>query len=1283
MTTPFNSGCIDAVAMANIYTKYIMLNPGQPTTRSNIQSGMKAHRFVVPDNLALLKLGVTWHRLTHFQVSSNRFFYKNALIDIKPPELLPTWRNGRQGSAKISKRLDRFLVAESLLLPSYNSRAWVKMPFLSDHTPICLQIGEGRGSKGHPFKFNTLWLKDPTFINLVTSVWTDCTLVIPGDAQGNLFRKLNTLKSLSIHWLKEKKDREQAELNSIEFELEYLLKQQIQLPSSVETANRIRCLEDARNNLLRDEEERWRIKSRMLWLAGGDKNTSYFHRVACSRRAKKQIWEIEDANGTLHHSQAEIKSAAYTHFKTFFKASPAPSLAAQTTTARLFPRMISPEEANLIHSPCSKEELLAVIKSFKREKSPGPDGWSVELFLHFFDLMNQDILDVIEDSRTRGTVSSQLNKTFVVLIPKSNFPRHFNDFRPISLCNLCYKIISKLIAVRIRPFLSRALSEEQLGFLKGRQILDVVGVAQECIHNIKTKKLQAILLKLDLKKAFDCINWNFLHLILIQSGFGTITSNWIMGCISSATLAILINGEATKAFHCERGLRQGCSLSPLLFILILEGLSILLKNKQAEGLLKGVKVAGLTHILHILFADDVLILTTANYAEWSIIHSILSSFCDVSGLEINATKSSFLNSNAQEPLKRDLSALFGIDFLELEEGFTYLGFYLKSSRYTIKDWAWLIDRFEGRILNWKHRFLSLGGRYILIKAVLESLPVYWMALAHIPATVLKSLRQLSFSFLWSGCKKNRCFHLSKWEELSKPKSMGGWGLKNLSLFHKALSTNTFWRLLTIPGLWSTVIKAKYLHHLPVHIWIRYAEVHPSTGSPTWKNFSSTLPIILKWLSWHPGDGHLIEVGNDCILGLGRKAILSSSLRAHLHDKSLHFLHQFHRPTLTGPLGDSWLSGLDLQLDPIYRTEWDEFTHQLKASGVRLHSQADSLIWTGGDRSGLLTAKNVYLALAAHNWKTLIPNWRQRIWRESGPLKHKLFAWLLLENKLLLWDNLQKRGWEGPNRCALCARDMESTLHVFVQCSFTSSLWSYITSALNISTLWSGNNVKACFQNWIQSNSSLALLPLHLCWLIWLSRNAAIFNDKKSSFHFISSLILTEATNHGKTLQSKPPDRRPFHIPFDRAVAWFDGASQQGGALCGAGGKIALNPHTCICWTLNCGQGTNTKAELIGAWTSLVLASRHTDVLLLLGDSKLTIDWLNGLADFRVAALNCWKDRTKDATLLFSKLTFQHIFREENSEADSLSKKALLLPPSQISFSYWEDGNEGPTYKINL
>jgi hypothetical protein len=134
---------------------------------------------------------------------------------------------------------------------------------------------------------------------------------------------------------------------------------------------------------------------------------------------------------------------------------------------------------------------------------------------------------VVEDSRIRGLVNKSLNTTFFTLIPKVNNPSSFGDYRPIALCNLCYKLISKIIANRIKPILSRSLSEEQLGFLKGRQILDAIGTTQECLHSIKVKKSKAMILKLDLKKAYDCINWDFLRMTLIQTGFSIPFTNWI------------------------------------------------------------------------------------------------------------------------------------------------------------------------------------------------------------------------------------------------------------------------------------------------------------------------------------------------------------------------------------------------------------------------------------------------------------------------------------------------------------------------------------------------------------------------------------------------------------------------------------------------------------------------------------------------------------------------------------------------------------------------------------
>jgi hypothetical protein len=191
------------------------------------------------------------------------------------------------------------------------------------------------------------------------------------------------------------------------------------------------------------------------------------------------------------------------------------------------------------------------------------------------------------------------------------------------------------------------LSNEQLGFLKGHQILDAIGIAQECLHSIKAKKLQSVILKLDLKKAYDCINWDYLRLMLLHYGFRHLMTKWIMGCVASTSFGILINKEATQFFNSGRGLRQGFPLSPLLFILVMEGLNLSLKKSHTEGKLIGIKVSRMVIILHLLFVGDVLIMSKASFIEWQEIHTLLYAFCGASGLEINVNKSTFLHFGVQ------------------------------------------------------------------------------------------------------------------------------------------------------------------------------------------------------------------------------------------------------------------------------------------------------------------------------------------------------------------------------------------------------------------------------------------------------------------------------------------------------------------------------------------------------------------------------------------------------------------------------------------------------------
>jgi hypothetical protein len=292
-----------------------------------------------------------------------------------------------------------------------------------------------------------------------------------------------------------------------------------------------------------------------------------------------------------------------------------------------------------------------------------------------------------------------------------------------------------------------------------------------------------------------------------------------MSCATSANFVVLVNEEPSSFFHSGRGLRQGCPLSPLLFILVMEGLSLLLKKIQAEGRITGIKVSRLVKILHLLFVDDVLIMTNASLLEWREIYGLLNIFCSASGLHINWSKSTFHYANIQDHDLDQLKDIFPHTFVHLSLGFKYLGYFLKAEHYKASDWDWLIAKVEKKVGHWCNRWLSIGGRYTLIKVSLEGQPIYWMALASIPTSVLEKLRKLTYNFLWSGSKEHHKLHLCNWETLAKPKIKGGWGFRNIFKFNNALAANSLWRVLTSKGIWSSVIKDKYFPYTSVSSWL--------------------------------------------------------------------------------------------------------------------------------------------------------------------------------------------------------------------------------------------------------------------------------------------------------------------------------------------------------------------------------------------------------------------------------------------------------------------------------
>jgi len=180
--------------------------------------------------------------------------------------------------------------------------------------------------------------------------------------------------------------------------------------------------------------------------------------------------------------------------------------------------MFDDEKNECLFQPITEEELLGVMKAFMKDKCPTPDGWTIEFFIHLFDIIKQDLLRMVEAARILGSIHQVTSSTQIALIPKQMEVDSFQDFRPISLCNITFKIITKIIAERIKATLANFLTKDQHAFLKGRNILDVVANTQENLFTMLSKKSKAAILKIDLQKAYGCLDWGFIRCLLAKIG---------------------------------------------------------------------------------------------------------------------------------------------------------------------------------------------------------------------------------------------------------------------------------------------------------------------------------------------------------------------------------------------------------------------------------------------------------------------------------------------------------------------------------------------------------------------------------------------------------------------------------------------------------------------------------------------------------------------------------------------------------------------------------------------
>ena len=266
-----------------------------------------------------------------------------------------------------------------------------------------------------------------------------------------------------------------------------------------------------RNSLL--EEISWRQKSRELWLKEGDKNTKFFHKVANSHRRYNTISSLM-VNGDLTTDQ-QVIADCITQFYTGLYSEESgwrPKLDNFAFS------MISTEDAAWLERPFGEEEVVGVLKAFNGDKAPGPDGFPMAFFQSCWDVVHNEVMESIKYFHEVGTFTKSLNATFLTLIPKK-VAAEVKDFRPISLVGGMYKIFDKLLANRLKLALHKIISPSQNALVQGRQILDSVLITNEVLDSRLKDGLLGVLCKLDIEKAYDHVNWEFLIYLLRRCGF--------------------------------------------------------------------------------------------------------------------------------------------------------------------------------------------------------------------------------------------------------------------------------------------------------------------------------------------------------------------------------------------------------------------------------------------------------------------------------------------------------------------------------------------------------------------------------------------------------------------------------------------------------------------------------------------------------------------------------------------------------------------------------------------
>ncbi|XP_013595187.1 PREDICTED: uncharacterized protein LOC106303476 [Brassica oleracea var. oleracea] len=586
------------------------------------------------------------------------FLDSNDLTDLNCRGTFYTWNNSRPEDP-ILRKLDRALVNPVWLHQFPESLAIFDPPGDSDHSPCLISLSPSEHSGRKSFKYFSFVSTHSEFLARLQASWSQS--VGTGSKLFLLGQRLKLAKECCRSLNREGFGNIQQRTKDALVELERIQNALLTVPTP-ELVTEESQAREVWSFFASAQENFFKLKSRIRWLKEGDSNTRFFHRAVMNRQSWNAIRYLRNSSGLRIFNQEQIKGMTVAYFKNLLGSENRGIEPMSVDEIRLtHPFRCSDSLASELTRLPTDEEIKEVFFKLPKSKAPGPDGFSVEFFLDAWEVVGVDSIQAVKEFFSSGRMLRKFNATTIALLPKMTGADELSKFRPVSCCSTIYKVVARLLKKRLKIFVSKAVQLNQVGFIKGRFLCENVLLASELVSGFhKRGQTTRGCLQIDLVKAYDNLNWEFMLNILKAFDLPEVFLNWIRECITTTSFSIAFNGELLDCFPGKKGLRQGDPISSLLFVLAMDILSKLLDKGAMDNRFGTHPQGNAPLITHMGFADDVLLFFDGTDQSLQGLLSILENFNKCSGLGINKSKCAVFFDGGDSGRSRASARVHGI-----------------------------------------------------------------------------------------------------------------------------------------------------------------------------------------------------------------------------------------------------------------------------------------------------------------------------------------------------------------------------------------------------------------------------------------------------------------------------------------------------------------------------------------------------------------------------------------------------------------------------------------------